>query len=256
VIKPKSLLPFGVNQNQSLQAVRRWIDVLWFAPNDLKKYAETGKLKGLYIPFWTFDCGTSSNYRGERGEHYYETENYTTTQAGKQVTQSRQVRKTRWYPASGNVDVQFDDVLVLASNTLQPRFADRLEPWDLPGLVPYQEEYLSGFRTEIYHVDLPHAFSTAKQKMESPIHSAICRDIGGDEQRVHQKNTTYKDITFKHILLPVWIGGYRYGGKIFNILVNARTGEVQGDRPYSWIKITLFVLVLLAILILILMVVN
>ncbi|VAW70267.1 Primosomal protein N' (replication factor Y) -superfamily II helicase, partial [hydrothermal vent metagenome] len=75
----------------------------------------------------------------------------------------------------------------------------------------------------------------------SRIHREIKRDIGGDEQRIDSVDTRYQDASFKHILLPVWISAYRYRNKLYQILVNARTGEVQGLRPYSWIKITLAV---------------
>jgi len=84
--------------------------------------------------------------------------------------------------------------------------------------------------------------------MVADIDSKIRWDIGGDEQRIHSKTTYYENITFKYILLPVWISAYRFKDRNFQFLVNARTGEVQGERPYSWIKITLAVLLVIAII--------
>ena len=52
----------------------------------------------------------------------------------------------------------------------------------------------------------------------------------------------YEAITFKHLLLPVWLLAYRYKDKPYRVVVNACTGEVQGERPYSWVKITFTVL--------------
>ena len=49
------------------------------------------------------------------------------------------------------------------------------------------------------------------------------------------------------MLLPLWICSYRYKRKIYRFLVNARTGEVQGQRPWSWVKITLTALVVAAV---------
>jgi len=83
--------------------------------------------------------------------------------------------------------------------------------------------------------------------MDKTIRQLILKDIGGDEQRIHSTNTSYADITFKHLLLPIWISAYNFNNKVYRFLVNARTGEVQGERPWSWIKITLFVLMILAI---------
>jgi len=50
-------------------------------------------------------------------------------------------------------------------------------------------------------------------------------------------NARYYEITFKHILLPVWISAYRYRDKVYRFMVNARTGEVCGERPWSAWKI-------------------
>ncbi|HOX05529.1 MAG TPA: hypothetical protein PK280_03925 [Planctomycetota bacterium] len=242
-IKPRSLLPFKVTREQAWAGFRKWITGLWFAPNELKRYArEEEKLSGVYVPYWTYDSRTTSWYTGERGEDYWATESYTTTVNGKSVRRTRQVRRTRWYPASGVVWNKFDDVLVLASKSLPRERAEELEPWDLENLAPFKEDYLSGFRAESYGVDLAEGFEAAKGIMDEGIRASIRRDIGGDHQRIHSVKTRYEGITFKHLLLPVWVSAYRYRDKVYRILVNARTGEVQGERPWSWVKITLLAL--------------
>jgi hypothetical protein len=108
---------------------------------------------------------------------------------------------------------------------------------DLESLVGYDPSYLSGFRTERYQVDLGQGFERAKQVMDTRIRVAVNRDIGGDHQRVHSVSTQHDSITFKHILLPLWISAYKMGEKTYRFLVNARTGEVQGERPWSVAKI-------------------
>jgi predicted RNA-binding Zn-ribbon protein involved in translation (DUF1610 family) len=238
LIKPEALLPFKISQKDAFGCFRRWIQKLWFAPGSLKKYAQAeNKLAGVYIPFWTYDSDTITVYIGERGDYYYTTETYTTTENGRSVTRQRQVRHTRWTPVSGTVANTFDDVLVLAGKSLPANYAGRLEPWDLENLVPYADEYLSGFRAESYQVMLPEGFETAKGIMARVIESSVRANIGGDEQRIESSQTQYGNITFKHILLPVWISAYRFREKVFRILINARTGEVQGERPYSGWKI-------------------
>ena len=257
LIKPMSLLPFAVTREQAKQKFSDWINSLWFAPNKLKQYARVdSKFNGMYVPHWTFDSNTVSVYRGQRGEHYTTTETYTTTENGKTVTKTRQVTKTRWYPASGTVFCGFDDVLTPASNSLPRKYVEELEPWDLPQLVPYADEYLSGFSSETYTIELEDGFVAARQKMDSHIRYRVKRDIGGDEQRISSIHTQYNDVTFKHILLPMWISAYRFSETVYRFLVNARTGEVQGERPWSWVKITLAVLGAAAVLIGLLVMVN
>lgn len=249
VLRPKSLLPFQVTLDQAHQHFRQWVNHLWFAPFGFKKQSKTlDRFAGVYIPYWTYDAATTSSYTGARGEYYYTTESYTTQEGGRTVNKTRQVRHTRWYPVSGVVDKNFDDVLVLASRSLPPRYTTRLEPWDLANLVPFTESYLSGFRTESYQIDVTTGFESAKEVMDQHIRSAIRQRIGGDEQRIHSVSTRHDNITFKHILLPVWINAYRYNNKVFRFLINGRSGEVQGERPYSWVKIALLVVSILAVI--------
>lgn len=230
-LKPKSLLPFHITQKQSMEMFKKWIVSLWFAPNKLKKYARTDQgINGMYVPYWTYDSYVTTWYTGQRGED--RTEWYTDSEGKRK---SRTV--TDWYSASGVVWNTFDDVLVLASNSLPRKYTEKLEPWDLENLEPYQDAFLSGFRAENYQIDLEGGFEFAKGIMDGTIRTTICRDIGGDHQRISSSNSQYENVTFKHILLPLWISAYRYQEKSYRFLVNARTGEVQGERPWSWWKI-------------------
>lgn len=247
LIKPQSLLPFRVTQQQASASYTTWIRSRWFAPNALKRRAQQQRIFGAYVPAWTYDTDTTTPYRGQRGEDYWETQTYTAIENGKSVTRTRQVRKTRWYPASGTIHKFFDDVLVLGTTSLPKGYGEELEPWDLPNLVPFDEAYLSGFVAEAYHVDLPQGWERAQSIIDARVQSLIRADIGGDHQRIDSYDIRHDRMTFKHILLPVWISAYNYHNKLYQFLVNGRTGEVQGQRPYSWVKITLFILMIAAI---------
>ena len=210
----------------------------------LQDYARKGRaMSGIYVPYWTFDADTTSRYSGERGTVYYDT--ITVVRDGKRERQ--QVAKIRWSPARGRVARFFDDVLVLASRSLPKRFTDALEPWDLAALEPYRPEYLAGFRAEGYSVELSEGYEEARTHMARVIERDVKFDIGGDRQRIHDIDTSVKDVTFKHILLPVWLAAYKYRGRSFRFVVNGRTGRVQGERPYSAWKI--FFAVLLGLII-------
>ena len=239
-IKPRGLLPFALEEKTARDAMTNWLGSLWFAPSGLKEYARKGrKMQGIYVPYWTFDADTKSQYTGQRGTVYYETQ--TVMRDGKQV--QVQVSKISWNNARGRVQRFFDDVLVLASTSLPKKFTDALEPWDLSALEPYSPEYLSGFRAEGYSVELKDGFTEARAYMDRVIERDVKFDIGGDRQRIHQLETKLGDLTFKHILLPVWLAAYKYRGKTYRFVVNGRTGQVQGERPYSAIKIAIAVIV-------------
>ena len=254
IIAPGGLLPFCVTQQQASSSLRQWLSSIWFAPSDLKRFAQPEAIHGIYLPFWTYDTNTTTDYTGQRGEHYYVTETYYERDAqGNQVPRTRQVRHTRWYSVSGTVTGSFDDVLIPATTSLPPDRLAALEPWDFPELRSYDPAFLSGFRAQRYQVDLKQGFELMKQVIAPAIQNAVRSDIGGDEQRIGDLSTAYFEITFKHLLLPVYAGAYRYNNKLFQILVNGRTGEIQGERPYSVWKIALLVVaILIFVLILVL----
>lgn len=247
VVPPEAVLPFAVDRSGARGALASWTRTRWFAPNSLKKVGEAERLKSTYLPHWTFDAATASDYKGQRGEYYYVTETYTTQENGKTVTKTRQVRKTRWYPASGRVSRDFDDVLVNATTRLSPERVTALEPWDLKQARPFTHAYLAGHEALRYDMEPEEGLDRAKGIMAKQIDKDCRRDIGGDEQRVHSVSTRYSDVTGKLMLLPVWAGAYLHGGKSYQMVINGQTGEVQGERPYSAVKIAFAVLAMLAV---------
>jgi len=251
LITPEAVLPFAVDRAGVRTALRSWISSRWFAPGSLKKVSDAESLRGTYIPHWTFDSRTVSDYTGERGEYYWVTETYTETVNGQAQTRTRQVRKTRWHRASGTVSRDFDDVLVVATGQINNKHLDQLTPWPLESAVGYTPEYLAGYQTLRYTVEPEQGLETAKSRME-PIIERDCRDdIGGDEQRVDSVDTRHFDIMFKLMLLPVWIVCYLYAGRTFQVVVNARTAEVIGERPYSRLKIALAVIAAIVLVVVI-----
>ncbi|MET8001429.1 hypothetical protein [Nonomuraea glycinis] len=242
-VAPEAVLPFALDRRAARDAMRGWTRTRWFAPNRLKKVSEAESMKSTYLPHWTFDAGTVSDYSGQRGEHYYVTETYTSNGQ----TKTRQVRRTRWYSASGRVSRHFDDVLVAATGKLPRERLDALEPWALERAVPFEPGYLSGHHSLRYDTEPDSGLEQAKAKMAKVIEDDCKRHIGGDTQRLHDVRTGYSGVTFKLVLLPVWIGSYLYGGRPYQIMINGVGGEVQGDRPYSTVKITLAVLAAVAV---------
>ena len=239
VLKPQYLLPFKLKSKEAYTSIKSWVKGLFWAPGKMKKYFNNvDKLQGIYLPYFTYDSDTTTPYTGQRGEYYYETEYYTTTDdKGNSVQKSRQVRKTRWYPASGTVYQTFDDVLVEASTSMPEKYLERLEPWDLENLTSYDAKYLAGFKAESYQKDIKTCFGEAKDYMVDEISDSVRRDIGGDTQMISSMHPKFDDITYKYILLPSWITSYIYKNKVYRVVVNARTGEVQGEYPFDWVKL-------------------
>ena len=244
--KPQGVLPFAFEEREARDNMKRWLGSLWFAPNSLKKYAEAGRpLNGIYLPHYTYDAVGDADYQGQRGDAYYVTRTRTVMVDGKPQQQTYQERKIRWTNVAGHVRHLFDDVLVQASDTMGAtkggaEYAGA--SWDLAAMEPYRNEYLAGFRAEAPGLSLEEGYGRANKIMEQTLIRDIKFDIGGDEQRIRQMDARYSEITFKHVLLPVWLASYRWKNKPFRVVINGRTGQVTGERPYSAWKIAFAVI--------------
>ena len=245
-ILPGAVLPFQIDQKKSFQIFKKWVDSLWFAPNNLKKAALDPQFtKGLYLPYWTFDAQLQASYSGQRGEYYYETQRVRNSQ-GKTV--SKRVRKTRWYPASGNISGFVDDTLVKASKQKKGRIPSKIARWNLKLLKPFNSSFLSGFVTEKYTIPLNQGHLSAKGEAKHIAERWCRQDIGGDTQRVTSMDMNLSKETFKHILLPVYVSAYSFNSKEYNFFINGENGTISGTRPYSFWKIFFTVVLVLAII--------
>jgi ribosomal protein S27E len=235
---PVAILPFLVEKRAAAATIQQWLHGRWFAPKGLHQLSQQEGMQGIYLPFWIYDCETFSHYRGERGKHYTTTETYTETNAeGQTESKTREVQETRWTSVSGEVSRRFDDVLVAGTQSVDHEYLDKISDWDLSKLKNYDASYLAGFKAQRTQIDSHRGLESAKQIMEREIRSAVECDIGGDDQRVNSISTNYRDITFKQVLLPVWMTTYHFKNKRYSVIVNAQTGQVAGDRPFSTSKI-------------------
>jgi len=248
-ITPQSLLPFQITQKEAKERFKTWIGSLWFAPSAFTKYLNDGKkLQGYYLPYWTYDSNTVTRYRGQRGDTYYVTVTRTVVRNGRQQRIRVQEPRIRWTPASGSVSVTFDDITIGASKTISRTIINSVEPWDTGQLKTFDEKYLSGFEAEEYTIGLDNGFEFAKAKMRSVIERSIRRDIGGDQQQIHSVDTRYHNVTFKNVLFPLWTASFEWKDKIYNYAINAQTGKIAGERPYSILKI-IFAVVTVALIV-------
>jgi hypothetical protein len=248
MVRPEGLLPFRVDRESAAQRFRGWLSGLWFRPNDLKSRSSLTALKGVYVPFWTFDALTHSAWTAEAG-HYYQVPVQVMEQ-GRPVT--RMETRVRWEPASGFLEKAFDDLPVPASRGLPPPLSREIEPFPTAQLVAYQPAYLSGFLAEEYAVDAREALEAARRRMDEEVTAACAREVPGDTQRNLSVRTQYSGIAYKNALLPVWIAAYEYAGKPYRFLVNGVTGAVAGHAPLSAVKVALAVLAALLVLLFVL----
>ncbi|MEO1224513.1 MAG: primosomal protein N' (replication factor Y) - superfamily II helicase [Pseudomonadota bacterium] len=220
-IVPQAVLPFKLIEREAQEAMRHWLKSRWFAPNDIADEAKADHFHGIYVPFWTYDAYTDTDYTGARGRRVGSGKN----------------RRTVWTNVSGNVTGGFDDVIVSGSKSVSAEFKDALAPWPLRELETYQTEFLAGFRAENHLIGLREGFAKAQVYMRAVITDWIKRDIGGQRQRINSTYTRFSKETFKHILVPVWITHYDFARKTYRLSVNGHTAKAYGERPFSLWKL-------------------
>jgi len=236
--RPESVLPFKVSEADARNRIRAWYGKLWLAPNALKKMALTDTVRGVYLPYWTFDARVDAAWTAEAGHYYYTTETYT--EGGR--TQTRQVRQVRWEPAAGRVQHLFDDDLVCASVGVHPGLLRGIEPFPTGDLAPYDAGYVAGWVVERYQIDLVSAAQRAREAMNAKLQGMCAQQVPGDTFRNLAVRTGYSDQTFKHILAPVWLLSYTYRRNAYQCAMNGATGAIGGEYPKSPWKIAFLVL--------------
>ncbi len=248
-IRPQSLLPFKLPRTAVHDSIRQWWGGRWFAPNALKRRALVDQIKGLYIPYWTFDARVHCPWTAEAGHYYYVQERVRDNQGR---WQTRQVRKVRWEPASGAIDHFFDDEPVPGTTGVQRDLLKAVEPFPTRELVPYDPSYLSGYVVEHYQVVLVDAVRQSRESMNAQLRSMCAREVPGDTHRNLRIFPSYSGETFKHILVPIWLLTYTYGSRTYQVVANGYTGRLAGHYPKSAWKIAGAVLLAIIVLLIVL----
>ena len=238
---PESVLPFRRSETEARDGIRAWYRRLWLAPSRLKSRALTDTVRGVYLPYWTFDAEVEADWTADAGHYYYETETYVVNGQ----TRTRQVQRIRWEPAAGHVSHFFDDDLVCASVGVQAALVRGIEPFPTHGAKPYDAGYVAGWVVERYQIDLIGAAQRARAAMDAKLRALCAQQIPGDTYRNLVVHPDYSHQTFKHTLAPVWLLSYTYGARRFQCLMNGVTGAVRGEYPKSPWKVALLVLAIL-----------
>lgn len=209
-----------------------------------KESAKAKHFKGIYLPYWTFDAQTDSTYKGEYG-----IDETKTGSDGKSET------VTKWHPVRGSYQESFDDELVCGSTNHNQSMLQGLEPYQTAENKTYKPEYVAGFGAERYSIGIKEAWEMAKEnikyKIKGNIENKIRKEKDADHVRNLKVDSRFSKLTYKYLLLPVWLSSYKYKEKIYQFMVNGQTGKVSGKTPLSIPKIIITALAAIAVIALI-----
>ncbi len=237
-IAPGGVVPFQIADEQAAELFRRWIKRKWFCPKPAKESAKAKNFHGAYLPYWTFDTKTESAYRADYGKDRMVNRN------GERKT------VTDWHATAGTYRENIDDELVIGTTKHSQSMLRGLEPFNTAANQKYKPEYIAGFAAERYAIGIKeawdHARSSIKYKLQDNIEKAIKRKHAADRVRKLIFTTTYYNVTYKYLLLPIWISNYKYQEKVYHFMVNGQTGKVSGNTPISPFKVAITIAAALA----------
>lgn len=242
------VVPFSIDQKQAQNLIHTWINKRWFAPNEFKAYGRTGSFQSVYGAYFTYDADTLTAYRGERGDDYQ-------VEVGSGDNKRTETR-TRWRNVSGEVSNSFDDVTVFANTGMDAKRVAKLEPWPTTTAKPYSAQYVAGHLCRTYDRDVEECLDDATEVMTGEIRATVKHDIGGDRQKIHAMDIQWRTMTYKHLLMPIWLLTVIYLQQPYQVYINGVTGEVHGARPYSKAKIISAVVALILLVVAIAVIVS
>ena len=235
-IAPGAVCPFAITKDQAGERFTKWLKGKLFTPKKAKQNARPDAFQGVYLPYWTYDAQTTSNFTGRAGY-----DKRVKDKDGNMRTE------TDWRYVSGVYQEFFDDVTVMASKRQADSGVRACEPFDFSKLVPYSPQVVAGFVAERYSIGLKDGWASAQKtiqsRLSSDISSYIRRHWNADRSDSVRFSTLYSNITYKYLLVPTWISSFKYKDKVYQFAVNGQTGKVGGKAPVSAWRVILAILI-------------
>lgn len=239
-IKPNAVVPFLFDIEKAIGYCKAWAKKKLFAPTKFKNNLNPDNVHGVYTPCFTFDSNTQSTYVGRLGE----THTRVVGSGKNQHTETYIV----WQNVSGTYGQFFNDVLTAAGPKIDQKTIDNLAPYNTDKAGEYKESYLLGFMAYHYERELPECWGTAKSKIDAQIRRNILARYHYDVIDYFNVSTSHSAVTYKYVMLPVYVGNYTFKSKVYNFFVNGSTSKVTGKTPLSPLKVGIAVVLGLAVL--------
>ena len=229
-IKPSAVVPFAFGKGRFTEIFKAWAKRKLFAPNAFKKGAKEDNVRGVYLPYFTFDSRTESVYEGRVG--------YVRTRVIRTKNGTRTQTYTEWRHIHDTISRDFDDVTVNAGGD-HGGYANKVLPFDWSGIRVFETEYLSGFIAHRYERGIRDCWEQAKADISDELKREIARRHHADVVGYINVNTRHSGVTYKYVLLPVYVLNYSYKGKKYVIYANGSTGRMEGKAPVSGLKVAI-----------------
>ena len=111
--------------------------------------------------------------------------------------------------------------------------SQRLEPYDLNGLRPFEIGYLSGFYADRYDMNERTLKNVVRVRCKELFDNEMKIDTMAESVKIVSSQPKFELKKAQYVLLPAWFMTFRYKNEPYTILVNGQTAKVVGAVPFA-----------------------
>lgn len=226
-LSPDAIIPFKYSEEKASEMFKQGLKSKWFLPNKFKKSPPVDKIKGIYIPCFSFDAKTETRYSGVLEET---------------TTDSNGNSKTRTFKINGDYYYNFVNFIVESSSDITQLDYNEIRPYQMQDLVKFDPAFIMGYSVEYYNQNLSNCKKLSESLMKEEIKADILRKYSYSRVKSFSQETKMSNEKYAYSILPLYKVSYTYGKKEYISLMNGQTGKVGGKLPKSKIKVAAFVL--------------
>lgn len=244
-LRPNCIIPFKFDKKNIADMWKTLLKKKRLLPKNFITDAVIEKARGIYVPFWLYDCTADGRMTFE------------TTTRRSWYSSGYDYTEVKYYYVTVEGEVGFKKVPVDASIKMDNRTMDLLEPYDYSQLEPFAPGYLSGFMADRYDDTPAECAPRVNTRVIDGVANVFSKEVTGyNTSRRVSEDLGLKDTAAVYALLPVYTMKAQYNGKTYEYTINGQTGKIVGDFPKSkarWFKTFGIVSGIIAVVLMLLM---
>ena len=238
IVRPRWIAPFRKDKTSCKSLYHKAVKKAVFAPKELKDPSFIDSIRGVYMPYWIYDCEYNMplNLRGipKKGVVFHGNND-----------QKDQYVDISHYTINAQFQASFMAMKEDASSWYSDEISDNLRPFNLIpneefGLVDFNPAYMCGFYGETADVEEPDkkelktfsedSVQSARDYVYKQLKSkyAIENGLGNIKSPSTSK--------FSLSLFPVWFLSYNKGNRVSYSVINGQTGQLSAEFPIDFKK--------------------
>ncbi len=220
VLKPDYIIPFKIDKNTAIEALKKHTSAKKLLPKVFKDQNRIEEVKGIYVPFWLFDTDADADIR------------YKATMVRRWSDRDYNYTETKYYSVLRSGTLGFTCVPVDGSSKIADDLMESIEPFDFSDALDFKTAYLAGYLADKYDIDAESSIDRANERVKQSTISAFASTVTGYNNVLPEHTSIQlQNGTVKYVLYPVWLLNTNWQGKKYTFAMNGQTGKFVGDLP-------------------------